>query len=733
MADSVQARCVKAMSDNAALYRSYRAGMPTFSSSFSRWMQRWPAHVVNGMTVAIGIGLLHPLIDALAGPNAAKLAVSGAICVSLSDLPGTLARAWRRMFTAAALTCLTVVLIGLLRPFPLLLGLAILAIAFAAMMTMAWGPRAGPVSFAAILAIVFTMGLPPDQPVLPLAWWNLLGALVYGAWSLAVTAALQASYRRIALGAALRGTAQLLRSRADLLEMPGTDEAACGRLQAWVRDEAALAERLQAARDLLFDASDLPPARSQTAALLRAIDLRDILLASRLDLDLLGHDAAATYIRSALAHRLHLMAADLDRARSARRGPGHASEPDHGPITQTAFFGEHGMAMDDRRMRLLPALVDRVQNLSDGVDDIHRLLRGGALTLPLSRDQLRQFVAPTGWPPSALRAHVSIASPVFRHAIRAGLALGTAYYIALVLPWASHPQWLVLSVAVVLRGNIEQTLSRRNLRVLGTFLGCLVVLVLAQVPSAGLLLLVFVGAVGLAHGFSVERYLVTATAGTVMALLQAHLAFPGSGIPVAERLADTLLGALLAWGFSYVLPSWERRSLPQAVKRALRALKDYAGWSLRDEPSDTVAQRLARRQAYDALGAVATTLQRSAAEPGRVRSPVLELSTLLDHGQRLMAHLSMVRLILAKRGSELNRQEAMEAMQAADAALQSALTLSGAAADDLPVSEPQGLDLLPIQTPADNPLPWLQRRLQAAVHDSREVARAARRVLTKLG
>jgi hypothetical protein len=93
----------------------------------------------------------------------------------------------------------------------------------------------------------------------------------------------------------------------------------------------------------------------------------------------------------------------------------------------------------------------------------------------------------------------------------------------------------------------------------------------------------------------------------------------------------------------------------------------------------------------------------------------------------------MVRLILAKRGSELNRQEAMEAMQAADAALQSALTLSGAAADDLPVSEPQGLDLLPIQTPADNPLPWLQRRLQAAVHDSREVARAARRVLTKLG
>jgi uncharacterized membrane protein YccC len=601
------------------------------------------------------------------------------------------------------------------------------------MMTMAWGPRAGPISFAAILAIVFTMGLPPDQPVPPLALWNLIGALVYLAWSLAVTATLQASYRRLALGAALRATGQLLRSRADLLEMPGTDEAASGRLQAWVRDEAALAERLQAARDLLFDASDLPQARNEIATLLRAIDLRDILLASRLDLDLLGHDATAVRIRGALAHRLRQMAADLDRGRSAWRGAGHASGPDQGPITQTAVFGDHGIAADDRRMRLLPALVDRVQHLGDGVEDIHRLLGGEDATLPLSRDQLRQFVAPTGWPPSALRAHVSMASPVLRHAIRAGLALGTAYYVALVLPWASHPQWLVLSVAVVLRGNIEQTLSRRNLRVLGTMLGCLVVLVLAQVPAPGLLLLVFVGAVGLAHGFSVERYLVTATAGTVMALLQAHLAFPESGFPVAERLADTLLGALLAWGFSYVLPSWERRSLPQAVTRAVRALKDYADWALRAEPSDTVAQRLARRQAYDALGAVATTLQRSAAEPGRVRSPVLDLSTLLDHGQRLMAHLSMVRLMLARRGSELDRTETIAAMQVAGAALQLALTLSGTAPADTPVGEAQGLDLLPRQTPADNPLPWLQRRLQAAVHDSQEVARAARKVLTKLG
>ena len=88
-------------------------------------------------------------------------------------------------------------------------------------------------------------------------------------------------------------------------------------------------------------------------------------------------------------------------------------------------------------------------------------------------------------------------------------------------------------------------------------------------------------------------------------------------------------------------------------------------------------------------------------------------------------------------GTELDPQETMAAMQAADAALQAALQLAasppGMVPVDLPVTDASGLDLLPLQPPTDHPLPWLQRRLQAAVHDSQAVARAARRVLAKLG
>ncbi|MFX5793352.1 FUSC family protein, partial [Acinetobacter baumannii] len=87
-----------------------------------------------------------------------------------------------------------------------------------------------------------------------------------------------------------------------------------------------------------------------------------------------------------------------------------------------------------------------------------------------------------------------------------------AYALGAALPWAAHPFWLMLSVAVVLRGNLEQTLSRRNERIVGTMQGCLLVLLLAQVNSVPLLSLCFVAAVGIAHVYVNRRDRVAATA-----------------------------------------------------------------------------------------------------------------------------------------------------------------------------------------------------------------------------
>ncbi len=157
----------------------------------------------------------------------------------------------------------------------------------------------------------------------------------------------------------------------------------------------------------------------------------------------------------------------------------------------------------------------------------------------------------------------------------------------------------------------------------------------------------------------------------------------------------------------------------------LKELRDYANHALAMQSGDAVEQRLARRRAYDALSALAITLQRSAAEPKAVQVPVREVAALLDHGQRLMAHLSMVRMMLTRRGSELEGPTAAAALKEADAALSACLSLREPAMAAGGNMDPEELSLLPMQAPAEDVTPWLMRRLQVLIQDARRIRDAA--------
>jgi uncharacterized membrane protein YccC len=606
---------------------------------------RLPAHVINGVGVALGVALVQAFVAVLGGPAAGLVASSGAVYASLADLPNTTDRTWRRVLAAAVVGCAVSVVVTVLRPFPAVLGLALALLAFISAMVLAWGPRAGPLSFVGILAFVFTMAAPPATglgAILSHAGWTALGAILYFAWSVAVSAALQPRYRILALTSALAATAQLLRSRAALLaERPEEEASGALRLQSWIRNEAALDERLQAARDLLFAAPDTPRAQRQTVLLLLAIDVRDTLLASELELDLVGHDGAATRVRSALAANLSAIAGLLDDMHEALRLSRVPLPEEEAGRALPSLSATDLFPAGDRRAGLNSVVLARARHMGEDLAQMQALMHGASASPPLSRAELQMFVSVDGWPLASLAQHTHLRSPVLRHALRYGAALCSAYFIGLALPWASHPYWLVLSVAVVLRGNLEQTLSRRNGRVAGTLGGCVLVLGLEQLGVAWLSTVVFIVAVGLAHSYATARYVVTATAATVMALLQAHLAYPLGGFAVPERLADTVLGALLAWSFSYMLPFWERRGVSRIAAGVARALAALARQVLRwpEEPASEAALRLARREVYDALGSVATTAQRTSAEPQRVRVPLAALATLLTQSHALLAHL----------------------------------------------------------------------------------------------
>jgi hypothetical protein len=802
-----------------------------------RLAMRLPAHVLNGLAVALGISVIQITLALTVGKLAALAAATGAICASLADLPIAPARTWRRVGMGALVGWVSGLLVGLLRESGVTMGFTIIFLSFCSTMALAWGLRAGPLSFIPILALIFTLAAPPPPTATALlihSCWTAVGGLAYFSWAVLTSRLLQPRYRTLALAAALQALAALLRSRAALLSRTETNSGTPP-LQDWIRSQVSLDERLQAARDLLFPAAGQPHTGPAIAVLLQAVEMRDTLLAGELDIELLGHDGPAGQLRERL--RVHgtrvadavdamakalrdfgmkvpsMAASPLDEtdietgeplvphptaaavapkaaaaasiaasAASAYATAPSASmdeqlaasdaavmgaaaaqavsraAPDTGPTADPASVARNAaaaaraqtparvplFATTDPRYPLAVAFYGRARQMVAVLARMQAALRGEATPLPLARDELQVFISPEGWPLAALRSQLTTRSPIFRHAVRLSLALGSAYFIGLALPWASHPHWLVLSVAVVLRGNLEQTLSRRNDRVLGTMIGCLLVLVLAQFAAPWLATLAFLVAVGIAHSFTTARYLVTAAAASVMALMQAHMAAPDAqSFGVFERIADTIMGAALAWGFSYLWPWWERRGIERLNARVLKSLRTLTSEVMRlPDPARTdLKLRLARREVYEAVGAIASAAQRTGAEPERVRVPLYALAEMLTRCHVLMAQLVAVRLLLARRGSQLDGAVAQKALTEACVALHHALDnptvgtspqrgAPGAAGAPVVVSgtvpsEDVDHTAVPAALPDSAVLPWLRRRLQLATRAARRVGLAA--------
>ncbi len=790
-----------------------------------RLAMRLPAHVLNGLAVALGISLILITLTLAAGKLAALAAATGAICASLADLPLAPQRTWRRVGTGALVGWASGALIALLSESGVAMGFIIIVLSFCATMALAWGLRAGPLSFIPILALIFTLAAPPHgaHAVLVHAGWSAVGGLAYFSWAVFSSRVLQPRYRTLALAAALQALAALLRSRAALLSRV---ENGTPPLEDWIRSQVALDERLQAARDLLFPAAGEPHTGPAIAVLLQAVEMRDTLLAGELDIELLGHDGPAGQLRDRLrvhgvrvadavdamaqalrdfgmqvppaaaaplaetdiemgeavapaaaaaasiaasvasaaatapSASLDAVVAEADAARVGEAAaqavePGAAGAgpaPDPASVARDAAAAARArtpprvplFASTDPRYPLAVAFYGRARQMVAVLARMQAALRGEPTPLTLARDELQVFISTEGWPLAALRAQLTTRSPTFRHAVRLSLALGSAYFIGLALPWASHPHWLVLSVAVVLRGNLEQTLSRRNDRVLGTMIGCLLVLVLAQFGAPWLTTAAFLVAVGIAHSFTTARYLVTAAAASVMALMQAHMAAPdAASFGVFERVADTVMGAALAWGFSYLWPWWERRGIAKLTDRVLKSLRALASEVMRlpDPAKPDLKLRLARREVYEAVGAIASAAQRTSAEPESVQVPMYALAEMLTRCHVLMAQLVAVRLLLARRGAQLEGVVAQKALTDACVALHHALDspavgtspqrgAPGAAGAPVVVSgtvpsEDVDHTAVPAALPDSAVLPWLRRRLQLATRAARRVGLAA--------
>lgn len=694
------------------------------------WFRRLEAVHLNGLSVALGVAATHAVVAAAFGETAGLAASGGAVCASLTDVPNPPQRVLPRVLPAVFAATVVTAGVGLAHGSLAATIAWVAVVAFLSLMTLAWGLRAGPLSFSPVLAMVFAMAWDRSTGATSPwahAGWVGLGGCVYTGWARGAAVLLRHRLRELALVTALQATEQRMRSRAE--RIAGAVDGEQARIRASIADDVVLADALQAARDQVFAARRSPRSRRQTDLVLGLIELRDLLLASRLDTELLGQDFPGRQWRSALADTLRQLAATLAAlANTLRQGaPLPEVSAEAWKAQLAARLADVSAPVGDSRGHLVSALQSRLGHMMDDVCAmVARQARTDDPVSAWTPEKLAQFVSPEGWPLAALKPHLTLQSGVMRHALRSAIALSFAYWLGAMLPWAAHPFWLMLSVAVVLRGNLEQTLSRRNERIIGTVQGCLLVLLLAHVEWVPALAAVFIAAVGTAHAYVNRRYRVAATAATLMALLQPLMLDPTSHPFVGERLADTVIGAGLAWLFSFVLPSWERAAVPRLGQQLRGALARHAANMLRWQPGadEQLAQRLSRQQAYTALAALAAAAQRTRVEPESVRLPEAEIESALSHGYRLMALLGAVQHQVQRRGTRLDAAKAETALPLARKACVDVLNgepMTGTDPADIPDAD---AGAWPEHLGQQDLTPWLLRRLRLCRIEAREFVAA---------
>jgi uncharacterized membrane protein YccC len=705
------------------------------------------SYVANGLVTALGLLLVSTVVHLLFGPAAAAAATVGVIVVSPPDQPAPRKGKFTHFLPALVIAIPLFLATGLLRHSSLELGLLLVGATFVAFLGAAWGKRGMPISVSIMFAMIFALAAPPAESTREVIAATLafaLGACLYVLWGTAANALLNARYRVLALVDSLRAVANLMRTQGMHFILPAEAQQRTALVGRLMKQQATLADQLQSARNILLETPTTPRRLQLAGMLLQVLDMRDHLVACALDIDVVRAVPQHQELLRVLGVEIQALAGDLEELADALMLGRPPPEFVH-PRPALAVAGvtappspEAGGIAEPQPQQLAGALARRVGYVHDEVARLVALARGAR---PPDADVVRTawqlFVSPTKWSWRPFLTLWRWDAPPLRHAMRAALAIAAGYLFGLALPWGSHEYWILLTIVVVLRGSLAQTLERRNSRVAGTLLGCVIAgaILYAHLPATALLLVVTAGQ-GIAHAFALQRYLVTAIAATVLALVQAHL-LGAAGSPVfqlAERVMDTLVGVAIAWSFSYVLPSWERTQVRSLVARTLTAQARHAQLALalgQLRELDTKAElawRLARREAYDSLSALVQAIQRSLSEPRAVRPPLAELERMLAHSYQLLAQLTAIKTMLLQRRDRLDLAQLQAPLEDATRALSAALATDAPRPEAAPAHE-EAQPMLEFPDAERDLTPWLLRRLRLAVGIARELQVDAGRAL----
>jgi uncharacterized membrane protein YccC len=686
----------------------------------------------TGLRIATGIVGLSYLAYAFTDLPTAMVVAMGALCTSLMDMPSPLRHKFNEMLAAVLLCSLVALLVSLCSPVPWLLRTVIVLVSFLASMMVVYGRKAMPLQFVAL----FVMMLSAEEAATPLQALRhgglfLLGGAGYMAYAMAVVWSLQRRLKQQVLAEALYELAGYTKLKAGCYDM---DKPLPAQLEKLVRQQSVLAERQQAARDLILRGKPRPDETILVQVHYAMFDLYELILSTHTDYVLLRRHFAADAdagnpvlpllgeLIGKAARDIESVAYAMTRNRPSRRVVDYRDDLRALDKALRALPSGEGEAREAQAV--LRATSNKIRATIAMIGRLHAASRSAHGPLPIAPGaDLTPFLTQQGYGIRVLLDNLRWTSPAFRFALRVAMAISAGLLLSEWLPYQSHGYWTALTIAVILKPSFSITRQRRADRLVGTLIGCvLTAIILRFVHSPAILFGFLFVATAAGPTFLYIKYRYTAIAASMQALLLIGLTLPHGASAISERLLDTLLGTLIATFFSYVLPSWEYQDLPRlvdAVRDANRKYIDAAADLLLGRSPDDFHYRVRRKGFMDSLANLSAALGRMLDEPAAKRRAPEALNHFTVQNYLLVAHVAAVRLLLQRYAEHMPRAQVEAALEQMFGELRARLGMAVPAGAADPVAGAGA------RTTAG--APWagwvpLQRRIKLLQQDAEQVA-----------
>ncbi|NMM48225.1 FUSC family protein [Marinigracilibium pacificum] len=262
--------------------------------------------------------------------------------------------------------------------------------------------------------------------------------------------------------------------------------------------------------------------------------------------------------------------------------------------------------------------------LKHQINKIERLIfltsgRDNLVKMDFDASRKHNFIPARKLTKDAFISNLTLDSSYFRFAIRMAITSVTGYILAGFLHF-QNPNWVLLTILVIMKPGYSITKNRFSQRIYGTIAGALIVLPLAYLnisPLLGIFLMAI--AFFFAFSFLPKDYVKATLFFTLFVLLLFGVLVRLNTQIILFRVIDTIFGGILCYiAIRTIFPFWEQKSIPVFINEAWSSNKQLALYvleAIKTGKIDKTTYRSYRKDSYVKMANLISSYNRLMTDP----------------------------------------------------------------------------------------------------------------------